>query len=87
MSKVEKEIWYEPHPVTPERKAELVKQGYKIVDEQFAPHVGAAEKPPAFDVEAAKAYLTDKGVAFAKNIGKAKLEALFEETKAAEAAQ
>jgi 4-hydroxy-3-methylbut-2-enyl diphosphate reductase IspH len=32
-----KEIIYEPHPVTPERKAELVSQGYQIIDAQFAP--------------------------------------------------
>ena len=30
-------IAYEPHPVTPERKAELRKQGYRIVDERFKP--------------------------------------------------
>ena len=28
---------YEPHPVTPERKAELRAQGFKIVDARFAP--------------------------------------------------
>lgn len=32
-----REIIYEPHPVTPERKAELVSQGYQIIDAQFAP--------------------------------------------------
>lgn len=30
-------IWYEPHPVSPERKAELRAQGYSIVDVEFAP--------------------------------------------------
>lgn len=30
-------VWYEPHPVTPERKAELRAQGYRIIDAQFAP--------------------------------------------------
>lgn len=30
-------IAYEPHPVSPERKAELRKQGYKIIDEVFKP--------------------------------------------------
>ena len=30
-------IWYEPHPVTPERKAELRALGYKIVDVKFKP--------------------------------------------------
>jgi hypothetical protein len=31
------QIIYEPHPVTPERKAELRAQGYKILDAAFAP--------------------------------------------------
>ena len=31
------QIHYEPHPVTPERKAELVAQGFKIIDAVFAP--------------------------------------------------
>lgn len=30
-------IAYEPHPVTPERKAELRAQGYKIIDAKFEP--------------------------------------------------
>lgn len=37
-------IKYEPHPVTPERKAELRAQGYTIVDARFAP---PEEKKPA----------------------------------------
>ncbi len=32
-----KEIAYEPHPVTPERKRELNAKGFKIVDIAFAP--------------------------------------------------
>lgn len=35
-------IAYEPHPVTPERKAELMAQGFKIVDAAFKP-VDASE--------------------------------------------
>jgi len=31
------QIAYEPHPVTPERKAELRAQGFKIIDARFAP--------------------------------------------------
>ena len=31
------EIKYEPHPVTPERKAELQAAGYKIRDAAYAP--------------------------------------------------
>ena len=30
-------VYYEKHPVTKERKAELRAKGYKIVDAQFAP--------------------------------------------------
>lgn len=30
-------IHYEPHPVAPERKAELRAQGFKIVDARFDP--------------------------------------------------
>ena len=33
----QREIIYEPHPVTPERKAELVAKGYKIIDAVYAP--------------------------------------------------
>ncbi len=32
------DIIYEPHPVTPERKAELRKKGLKIVDAKFDPN-------------------------------------------------
>ena len=39
-------IKYEPHPVTPERKAELREQGFKIVDARFAP-VEKTEAPKA----------------------------------------
>lgn len=40
-----KPIIYEPHPVTPKRKAELLAQGYKIIDAQFNP------EPVAEDVK------------------------------------
>jgi len=36
-------IIYEKHPVSPERKAELRAQGYKIMDARFAPP--DAQKP------------------------------------------
>ncbi|MEW4469012.1 hypothetical protein AB1K62_14390 [Parasphingorhabdus sp. JC815] len=41
---------YEPHPVSPERKAELVEQGYKILDARFAPD----EKPEETEQPVAK---------------------------------
>ena len=41
------EIAYEPHPVTPERKADLLAQGFKIIDARFAPpDAPAAEEKP-----------------------------------------
>ena len=30
-------VFFEPHPVSPERKAELRAQGFKIIDARFAP--------------------------------------------------
>jgi len=29
--------YYEKHPVSPERKQELTRKGYKIIDAKFAP--------------------------------------------------
>ncbi len=43
MSKEQKVI-YEPHPVSPERKAELRGQGYKILDAVFKPEQEATVK-------------------------------------------
>lgn len=40
---------YEPHPVSPERKAELRAAGFKIIDAAFAPegiHAVQAETAP-----------------------------------------
>lgn len=34
---MEKKVIYEPHPVSPERKAELMAQGFRIIDAQFEP--------------------------------------------------
>ena len=44
---MERPIAYEPHPVSPERKAELVAQGYRIVDASFAPADAVVERPKA----------------------------------------
>jgi len=44
----EKKVIYEPHPVSSERKAELIEKGYKIIDSIFEPpkpaKVGKVEK-------------------------------------------
>jgi hypothetical protein len=45
------QIIYEPHPVTPERKAELRAAGYKIIDARFAPE---GYEPPSEAEEAPK---------------------------------
>ena len=42
-----KEIAYEPHPVSPERKRELNAKGFKIMDIVFKP----ADVEPAQDVQ------------------------------------
>ena len=52
-------IAYEPHPVTPERKAELRAQGFKIIDAAFKP--AEAEKPAADADTARAARATRKG--------------------------
>lgn len=47
MSKEDKPIHYEPHPVSTERKAELIAKGVRIVDAIFDPNPkpAKAEKP------------------------------------------
>lgn len=47
MSKEDKPIHYEPHPVSPERKAELLAKGVRIVDAVYDPNPkpAKAEKP------------------------------------------
>jgi len=32
-----REVTYEPHPISAERKAELLAQGFRIIDARFAP--------------------------------------------------
>lgn len=41
-----KSVHYEPHPVSPERKAELMAQGVRIVDARFAPDDAVAPSAP-----------------------------------------
>lgn len=38
-------IWYEPHPVTQERKREITSQGFRIIDAVFDP--ARIEQPKA----------------------------------------
>lgn len=44
--------WYEPHPVSPARKAELRAKGHKIIDARFAPADWIS--PDALQAEEAK---------------------------------
>ena len=43
-------IAYEPHPVTPERKAELLAQGFHIIDARFKPAEAEPDKAEAAPV-------------------------------------
>lgn len=45
------QIIYEPHPVSPERKRELIAKGYRILDARFAPadYVHPESKPVEVD--------------------------------------
>jgi hypothetical protein len=45
MKHEQRAVWYEPHPVTPERKAELMGLGYKILDAAFKPADADESKP------------------------------------------
>lgn len=56
MSK-ELKIAYEPHPVSPERKAELRAGGYKIIDAVFAPEGYERENGPTVAEYVAAGYL------------------------------
>lgn len=47
-------IHYEPHPVTPERKAELVAKGLKIIDAKFKPESEKAKEEPKRTARAKK---------------------------------
>ena len=42
---MERPVFYEPHPVSAERKAELVAQGYRIMDAKFAPADAVIAEP------------------------------------------
>ncbi len=61
----DRKVWYEPHPVKPERKAELMAAGYRILDSVFAPPgwVPEDEAPPQPSAPAAE----DVAALFAKH--------------------
>lgn len=57
-------IAYEKHPVSPERKAELRAQGFKIIDAQFKPRAAAGKIPEADERALLIADLRERGVEF-----------------------
>src|SRR5690554_6534969 len=56
MSK-ERKVVYEPHPVSPKRKAELIAQGYKIIDARFAPKPSLRNDGPTVEEFVVAGYL------------------------------
>ncbi|BAW23960.1 MULTISPECIES: hypothetical protein [Pseudomonas] len=71
-------VVYEKHPVTAERKAELRKKGYKIIDSKFAPE--GYEHPEPIKATKGKAGKTNSGKQGADEAEvKAKLQAALTE--------
>lgn len=80
-------IWYEPHPVSMERKAELRAKGFRILDAVFMPegHVnpGTEEEPKGQATHrgraegAIKAQLDAAGISHHHNAGLKKLQELL----------
>ncbi|KKX25301.1 hypothetical protein [Rhizobium sp. LC145] len=56
----ERKVVYEPHPVTPERKKELMSQGFKIIDAVFAPPGNKASSGQPAAVEPADGLSDDE---------------------------
>jgi hypothetical protein len=50
----EEKIAYEPHPVRPERKAELREKGFTILDARFKPEEEKRPSPKAAEPAKAK---------------------------------
>lgn len=84
----EQKIKYVQHPVSPEQKAELRAQGFKIIDIQFKPkdadgepETGGTGRKPSHGlrVDDIKAKLTEKGIAFNDGAERAELAKLLDE--------
>lgn len=69
-------IAYEKHPVSPERKAELRAQGFKIIDAQFEPRAAADKIPEADERAMLMAKLRERGVEFDESLPTDELRAL-----------
>lgn len=78
-------IVYEPHPVSRERKAELLAEGFRIVDVKYRPSE-AEDAPPAdlskLTVAKLKEMLDTAGVEYPADAKKADLLALLEAANA-----
>ncbi|MBX5852261.1 hypothetical protein ISE07_26315 [Pseudomonas aeruginosa] len=82
-------IVYEPHPVTPERKAELRAMGYRIIDAAFASPAsdaaGGQEQPAlgddldGMDAEQLHALAKARGVSVHRNAGPDKVRKALRE--------
>ncbi|KAF1045611.1 hypothetical protein [Xylophilus sp.] len=83
---------YETHPVSPERKAQLRAQGYRIRDAAFAPsdyvHPDAPKggKEAELNATQLKEELTKRNIEFAGNASKVVLKELYDQAIADEAA-
>lgn len=86
MSEDKRPIAWEPHPVTPERKAELRAQGYRIIDAAFMPEdyerqdgdASAPEGAKKATVAELREALTAKGIDIPEGAKKAELQALLD---------
>lgn len=81
----EQTIWYEPHPVGAERKAELRAKGLAIIDAIFMPAdcvqgdgSGEALPPAKFGVNELREALAAKGIEIPQGAKKADLHALLD---------
>lgn len=81
----DKKVWHEPHPVKPERKAELRKRGLQIIDAIFMPEGyenpgddGEPEGAKKATVAELRAALEAKGVEVPEGAKKADLQALLD---------
>ncbi len=83
-------VWYEPHPVTAERKAEIRAHGFVILDAVFKPEGHENPDVPELRLDAApsapkklgiaelREALKAKGIDFPEDAKKADLQALLD---------
>ncbi len=85
---MDQNIWYEPHPCSAARKAELRAAGYTILDAAFMPAdcvqgdgTGDALPPVKMGVAELREALTAKGIEIPEGAKKAELQALLDGAK------